>query len=163
MKIDQLLWWKKKEDYLDRLAEAQRNTNDNIQSELSFELCMDDIEPIMKGPEAGKMVIINGHMYAQAILIGIRDKYTQTKGFGTQYKISTIGKIIRTARVSGASILLGHNEITIALEKENVMLNNAHKKTQLVDAQIRNNIVTPENSLYNRFAKRSCSAYSRNL
>lgn len=160
MKIDQLLWWKKKEDYLDRLVEAQRNTNDNIQSELSFELCMDDIEPIMKGPEAGKMVIINGYMYAQAILIGIRDKYTQTKGFGKQYKISTIGKIIRTARVSGASILLGHNEITIAPEKENVMLNNAHKKTQLVDAQIRNNIVTPENSLYNRFAKKEVVAHT---
>lgn len=158
MNINPFFW--KKKSKLEVLTEKQMNTNADIQTELAFELCMDDVDPIMKGQDAGKYVIINGDMYAQAILIAIRDKYTQTKGFGKHYKISTISKIIRTARVSGASILLGHNEITIAQEREAVMLNDAHKKTQQVDAQTRSGIATTSNSLYNTFAKREVVAHT---
>ncbi len=159
MKINPFFW--KKTNNTKSLAEKQIKKNENIKKALAFELCMDDIDPITNGPDAGKYVIFNGEMYAQAILIAIRDKYNPSqKGWGKHYKISTISKIIRTARIAGASVLLGHNEITISYDKETVMLNNAHKKTAQVDAQTRQGIATTSNSLYNTFAKRDVVSHT---
>lgn len=161
MKIKSVFGNRKKKDDLDRLVEKQKNLNAEIKRELAFELCMDDIEPITSGPDAGKYVIFNGNMYAQAILIAIRDKYNPSqKGWGKHYKINTISKITKTARISGASVLLSHNEITISYEKETAMLNVAHKKTEQVDAQTRNNIASTSNSLYNKFAKREVVSHA---
>jgi len=147
--------------HLDNLTEKQMHVNGDIKRDLAFELCMADIDPVADGPGAGNYVIFNGEIIAQAILIAIRDKYNPNqKGFGKHYKISTISKIVRTARVSGASVLLGHNEITIPYDKESVMLNNAHKKTAQVDAQTRQGFVTSANSLYNTFAKRDVVSHT---
>ena len=110
MKIKSLFKKDKDSVNLEILTEKQMQLNDNIKQELAYDLCVDDIEPVMKGPDAGKYVIFNGEIIAQAILIAIRDKYNPNqKGFGKHYKIGTVSKIIRTARVSGASVLLGHN------------------------------------------------------
>lgn len=161
MKIKSLFKKDKDSINLEILTEKQMQLNNNIKQELAYDLCVDDIEPVMKGPDAGKYVIFNGEIIAQAILIAIRDKYNPNqKGFGKHYKIGTVSKIIRTARVSGASVLLGHNEITISYDKEAVMLNNAHKKTAQVDAQTRQGIATTSNSLYNTFAKRDVIAHT---
>lgn len=143
------------------LAEKQMNANADIRQEIAFELCMGDVDPVMKGPDAGKIVIFNGDMYAQAILIAVRDKYNpHAQGFDKHYKISTINKIIRTARTSGASVLLGHNEITISQGKEAGMLRDANKSTELVEAQVNTGNATVTNKMYNSLAKKKVEKHT---
>jgi hypothetical protein len=146
---------------LNKLTKKQTQTKTLIDQQIAFELCVDDIDPIDEGPDAGKYVIFNGEMVAQAILIAVQDKYNPLqKGFDKHYNISTINKIMRIARTGGASVILGHNEIKISYEKEAIMLKNAHKKVNMVSSQVRAGHATTANSVYNQHAAKEITAHT---
>lgn len=140
-----------------RQRQLQKQTNEqiNLPLQLNYEIsrlmCIEDIDPVTKGPDAGYYTIFNRDMCAQAFLIGVNDRYNELlKGYSKNYDLGTIDKVITRAKTGNANVILSHNIITLAPAKRNHVIKSAQNVIQIINAKIRRKKASSGDAAYNR-------------
>ena len=132
-----------------------------LKQEIAFQACLDDIDPISTGKNAGLYVRFNVFTIAQALLVARQDILNPLqKGVDTNYSPDTINTIMRIAMTEGAAVIIGHDEVTVAVDQEAQKLRDTNRDVSMVGSQERLGIIDTTNSMYHNMAKRDIEAHT---
>lgn len=152
---------KKKNKKLNTLVEEVETSPELLKQEIAFKACLDDIDPLSKGRDAGLYIRFNVFTIAQALLIARQDKQNPLeKGIDTNYNMSVMIDLMRIARTEGAAVIIGHDEVTVSVIEEAVKLRNTHKDVRMVGKQEQIGIVNTSNSMYHQLAERDINTHT---
>jgi hypothetical protein len=129
--IQQYRTWNNFRETRKLTKEYQKDKQEAKSREIFFQSCPSLIEPIAKGANAGKYVMINGKIWAQAVIIGKQEKNRIQPGFDEDFNIYAIDELIKIARVDNTSIMWAHIKVTIDPMEEAEMLGDAIKNVSM--------------------------------
>lgn len=170
MKIIEALSWKswkqnnqnkKKDKKLNNLVAETEASPELLKQEIAFQACLDDIDPISTGKNAGLYVRFNVFTIAQALLVARQDILNPLqKGIDINYMPGTINTMMKIAMTEGAAVIIGHDVVTVAVDQEAKKLRDTNKDVSMVGSQERLGTVTTTNSMYHNMAKRDIEAHT---
>jgi len=132
-----------------------------LDREISYLMAIEDVDSPTKGPDAGLFTIFNQEVHAQALLIGVKEKYNpMLKEYSENYDLATIDRVVNLCSVDEANVILSHNVIGLKESTKHTLLKAAQNTVSRVNAQIRKRRVKPVNAAVNKNEEKKLDAHT---